>query len=305
MRRGWPVPDNKPQQSVFDDPALLDFGSKSQAGDMQSFDLKTGQGAQAYSRQQARSSLASKVKTTGEQSAEDISATAKEIYGPLYEPGETIQRNAAMYALPYQAASLGGMPLKQAVKTAAGSLAGGMAGAYAGGHGGHYLGGIPGRVMNSPKLEKQGAGIGEGIGAVGGGLVGGMTGGMAGAGGRVPLRMRLAGIPMEAEVGGEAGAATAAPSMSGGGAQPRGQLIVTPQQQAEDVGRFYAGGSPGGGGPGGPNPYVTEENQRLIRRLGGGEDAMEAARRGAPGESPASKSLRRKLQTTSKKPWNQ
>lgn len=183
--------------------------SKPMAGDTQAFDPRTGAGAEAYARRGARQSLASKVKTTGQQSAEDINEFGKEMYGSLYDPydpatgkgGHTIERNVGMWSLPYQAAGYAGMPLKTAVKTAAGGIAGSMAGAYGGGHAGHYLGGIPGRLARNPKLEQQGAGVGEAIGAFGGGVVGGYGGGAAAmGGGRIPLKLRIGGVPVEGEL---------------------------------------------------------------------------------------------------------
>jgi len=260
------VPDDKAKQSqlVFDDPAL-DWGKGGPAkGDIQAFDPRTGAGAEAYARRGARESLASKVKTTGQQSAEDIGQFAKETYGPLYEPGKTIQRNVGMWSLPYQ---LAGMSPRRLI----GSVVGGFAGATGGGKGGHYLGGIPGRVLNDPTLEKQGAGIGEGIGAVGGGVVGaGLGGGLAGGGGGIPTsRMSLLKQLLRYLGGGaeEEGGVAAATTPSAPTSTPRGTLVVTPEQQAADVGRFYAGGGPGGGTPPGPNPYVTAANQRLLPKL--------------------------------------
>jgi hypothetical protein len=108
-------------------------------------------------------------------------------------------------------------------------------------------------------LEKMGIPYAARAGAIGGGLYGAITG-------------RDPGMTLIERVGrawrGTPGVATP-PTISGevGAAQPRGSLVVTPQQQAEDVGRFYAGGGPGGGTPAGPNPYVTEQNQQLLQKL--------------------------------------
>jgi hypothetical protein len=212
-----PNGNNQSQQLLFDDPALMDFTGGTHtypSGYSEPFNMRTGEGALKYAQNQARQSLGAKVKTTGQQSAEDIDAAAKETYGPLYSPiygaggqvnpnalTETLHRNASINTLPEQAAGFAGMPLKQAARAAAGGFAGGVAGAYGGGHAGHYLGGIPGRLMRNPKLEAQGAGVGETLGAIGGGMIGGYGGGaaaMSGAG--IPLRLRLGGASVEGEM---------------------------------------------------------------------------------------------------------
>jgi len=368
MRQEYPVPDDKQaQRGVFDDPALLDFNSKPKAGYTQSFDPRTGAGAQSYSRQQARASLASKVKTTGQQGAEDWQAVNKELYGPY--ASDTVEDATRNYG-----ATMGGMY--------AGSLlpGGNMLKGAAGGAG-LYIGenAIRGKM---PTLK--GTAIAAGGGAVAAPL-------MKFAGGLIPGRLgRL--INTVRGVGGEAeGEATTIPSrwdtmasssrpgntlpaqgatgpspfsgsravvpgitsptpeeaLSGAlsdvqkelptpQAQPdlitgetaqqtlnrqsattarhiaeqaeksgaripkprlaqtvqqatapsEGSAIVTPAQQAEDVGRFYAGGGPGGGQGGGPNPYVTEQNRRLIQKI------IDEGRN-PPGIDPMLKSARR------------
>ena len=283
------MPDGKRQQSLLDSPDL-DWGKAQER--QQSFDPTTGAGAEAYARRQSRQSLAQKVKTTGQQGAEDLNEFGKEMYGPLYEPGQTIQRNASLWALPYQGAGLASLPLKQAIAAGAGGVAGSMGGAYAGGHGGHYLGGIPGRLAGDPVLEKRGAGIGEATGATLGGISGGMVGGMAGyRGGGIPLKVRIAGLPLEATMGGEAGgvgrvgsagdlASWTPEDLWEGYMKNRG----TPQAEslAREIQRRGIASSPAG-------------TYRPPTSSGGGEweDPMEQARRGAPGVNPQVKSVQR------------
>lgn len=191
--------DDKQEQTLLDSPDLA-FRPRGAAA-TQPFDYKTGAGAESYARRQGIQSLREKMMTTGEESARDIGQVAKETYGPLYEPGQTLQRNASLWSLPYQAAAFSGMPLKKAITTGVGATIGGMGGAYAGGHTGHYLGGIPGRLMTNPQLEKQGAGLGEAAGAAIGGVAGGIAGGSMGyRGGGIPLKMKVAGLPIEGEL---------------------------------------------------------------------------------------------------------
>lgn len=151
--------------------------------------LTTGVGMEQRSQQQSRQSLASKV--------QPYDWTGPSVGRP---PGGGEEATLAEGAAPGLAGlSTIGMAgeLKTNPMSAIRGLAGGIAGAYAGGHTGHYLGGIPGRMAQSPEMEKTGAGLGE----AGGALLGGMAGGAMGArGGGIPLKLRVAGMPVEGEV---------------------------------------------------------------------------------------------------------
>ena len=135
------------------------------------------------------------------------------------------------------------------------------------------------------------------LGALGGAGLGGWAAGEAGIPrkyGSIPGAVAGAVMPdvFSKFMGGKGRLASKVLSAGGeetaaaGSAPSEGSAIVTPAQQAEDVGRFYAGGGPGGGQGGGPNPYVTEQNRRLIQKI------IDEGRN-PPGVDPMLKSARR------------